>query len=101
MSKVSSGREALADLGAEFQGPILTIQQFEEKHPGTQGRMRGYIFRADVGMPIYAGLCDAVIRVGRTVLLDEARVLQWLQSRSHQPRSQARNPHGRLGKRGA
>ena len=99
MSKASSGQKAITLLGTHVEGPILTIQQFEEKHPGTQGRMRGYIFRADVGLPIYVGLCDAVIRVGRTVMLDESRVLKWLESRSHQPKSRARNPHGRVGKR--
>lgn len=87
------------DLGGNLRGPVLTVKQFEEKHPGTRGRMRGYIFRADVGMPDFAGLSGAVVRLGRTVMLDEAAVLAWLASRTQQPRSPARNPHGRAGRK--
>lgn len=83
---------------SEVKGPILTVTQFEERHPGTRKRMRGFILRSDIGYPDYVGLRDAVIRVGRTVLLDEAAVIRWLEARKRQPRSEGRNPHGRAGK---
>lgn len=82
------------------RGPILTVPQFEEKHPGTKNRMRGFIMRADLGLPEYDGLCDAVIRIGRSVLVDESQVLQWLETRTNQAKSLARSPHGRAGRLG-
>lgn len=80
-------------------GPVLTVNQFEEKHPATKNRMRGWIMRADLDLPGFAGLSDAVIRVGRSVMLDEAAVLLWLSAHKHQPKSRARNPHGCKGAR--
>lgn len=80
-------------------GPVLTVSQFEEKHPATKNRMRGWIMRADLDLPGFAGLSDAVIRVGRSVMLDEGAVLQWLATHKHQPKSRARNPHGCKGSR--
>ena len=100
MSTKTVSAESIRALLPKVQGPIVTVLQFEERHPGTSGRMRGYIMRADLGLPDYTGLSDAVIRIGRTVMLDEAAALKWLQSRLHQPKSRARNPHGRAGKRG-
>jgi hypothetical protein len=79
-------------------GPFLTVSQFESKHPATRHRMRGWIMRADLNLPDFAGLSDAVVRVGRSVLLDESAVFRWLASRRNQPKSRARNPHGRSGK---
>lgn len=75
-------------------GPVLTVNQFEERHPATKNRMRGWIMRADLNLPGFSELSDAVIRIGRSVMLDEAAVLAWLQAHKNQPKSRARNPHG-------
>ncbi len=94
--------EALASAlgsGHSGTGPFLTVAQFEEKHPATKGRMRQWIMRADLNLPDFAGLSEAVVRVGRSVILDESCVLKWLESRKGQPKSKARNPHGCVGKR--
>ncbi len=99
----NSFAEALAsalNAGPPRVGPILTVDQFEEKHPATKHRVRGWIMRADLNLPDFAGLSDAVIRVGRSVMVDEAAALQWLSTRKHQPKSRARNPHGCIGKPG-
>jgi hypothetical protein len=89
---------ALSSCGP-IRGPILRIQQFEERHPGTKGRMRHYILHADSGCAGYEGLRSCVIRIGRSVMLDEAGVLEWLATHSGQPASPPRNPHGRTGKK--
>lgn len=82
-----------------IRGPILTIKQFEERHPGTKNRMRNYVLRADAGISGFEGLRASVIRVGRSVMLDESGVLDWLSSCCGNPPSPARNPHGRAGKK--
>jgi hypothetical protein len=90
--------EALAEAAnavPRMRGPILTIQQFEEKHPATRNRMRGWILHSDAGFHGFAALRNCVIRVGRSVMLDEAGVIDWLASHSGRPPSPARNPHGR------
>lgn len=94
--------EAFASALAEFgkKGPYLTVAQFEDKHPATKRRMRGWIMRADLNFPDFAGLSDAIVRVGRSVLVDEAAAINWLESRKHQPKSPSRNPHGCVGKDG-
>jgi hypothetical protein len=97
-AKNSPPAKVLSLLGKRVAGPILTVSQIEDKHPALQGRMRGYIMRADLGLSNYEGLSVAVIRVGRTVMLDESAVLHWLESRTQQPKSRPRNPHGRVGK---
>jgi hypothetical protein len=84
---------------SEVKGPIVTIAQFEDRHPATRNRMRGWLLRADLGLPEFDLLRAAVFRVGRSVLLDENGVLIWLKSRSNQPPDKPRNPHGRYGKR--
>jgi hypothetical protein len=98
MSRSSSAAEVVSLLGKRVEGPVLTVSQFEDRHPAMKGRMRGYILRADLGLSLYAGLADGVIRIGRSVMLDESAVLRWLEGRKHQPRSRSRNPHGRVGK---
>jgi hypothetical protein len=60
----------------------LTVKQTEAAHPGVQGRLRSWIHRADSGDPEFAGLRQAVIRVGRSVLVDELRFVEFLRQRS-------------------
>lgn len=100
MRQKETGAKIVVLGGGSFEGPILTVSQFEERHPGTRGRLRKFILRADLGMSAYQDLASAIIRLGRSVMLDEARVLSWLHTRTNQTRSPARNPHGRAGKRG-
>ncbi|MFO1306610.1 MAG: hypothetical protein U1F54_23040 [Burkholderiales bacterium] len=61
--------------------------------------MRSWIYRADRGDPEFATLRPAIIRIGRSVLIDETHFRRFLVERSLQPPSQARNPDGRAGRR--
>lgn len=65
----------------------LTVKQVEMRHPGVQGRLRAWIHRADAGDANFAGLRPAVIRVGRSVLVDELRFVEFLRQRSEIPPS--------------
>jgi hypothetical protein len=91
--------KVISILGKRVEGPLLTVSQFEERHPATRDRMRGYIMRADQGIPMFAGLSNAIIRVGRSVMIDEMIALGWFESLANRAKSQPRNPHGRAGKR--
>lgn len=73
----------------------LTVKQLELRHPGVQGRVRSWIHRADAGDANFAGLRTAVIRVGRSVLVDELRFVEFLRQRSEIPPS----PDRRIGTR--
>ena len=73
----------------QFQTPnLFTVKQFAEKHPAfTEGSLRWLIFKA--GSPAVAtdhehnfALNDALVRVGRRVLIDEAKFFQWAESGS-------------------
>jgi hypothetical protein len=66
----------------ETQLRALTVKQTEAAHPGVQGRLRSWIHRADSGDPEFTGLRQAVIRVGRSVLVDELRFVEFLRQRS-------------------
>lgn len=82
----------------EYPARIVTVNQLEEKHTALKGRVRQFILRADLAAPDYVGLRDAVIRLGRSVYIDEVRFLDWFRGHSGNPPAQARNPHGRGGK---
>jgi len=67
--------------------PVLsTVRQFSERHPCfTQGSIRQLIFasqpRKTSRGPIPGnGLAVAIVRLGRKVLIDEARFFEWLES---------------------
>lgn len=60
----------------------LTVKQVEERHPGAQGRVRGWIHRADANDAAFAWLRPAIIRIGRSVLIDELRFVEGLRQRS-------------------
>jgi len=66
----------------ETQLRALTVNQIETAHPGTKGRVRGWIHRADSGDPEFAWLRQAVIRIGRSVFVDELRFVEGLRQRS-------------------
>lgn len=82
----------------EYPSRLLTVKQTEEAHPAFKGRIRSFILRADLNAPDYAGLRDAVVRLGRSVYIDEGPFLAWLSTRRAAPPVAPRNPHGRGGK---
>lgn len=89
---------ALQD-GPPMRGPFFSVAQLEARHPAFKGRVRRWILHADAGCSGFDGLRGCVVRIGRSVLLDEAGILNWLSSHAGHPPSVARNPHGRMGKR--
>lgn len=62
-----------------------SIDQIEAEHPGIKGRLRSWIFRADAGDADLSWLKFCVIRVGRTVLIDEVRFRDSLYQRTAIP----------------
>jgi hypothetical protein len=65
-----------ARIAGQTKPSLLTVRQFAEKHPAfTVGGLRFYIFMAQSN-----GFEKALVRLGRRVLLDEAKVFQWIDS---------------------
>jgi hypothetical protein len=52
---------------------VVTVDQTEAANPGLKGRMSGWIKRADAGEPDFAWLKLCIIRVGRSVFIDDVR----------------------------
>lgn len=82
----------------EIPARLSTVAQIEDRHPGVKGRIRGFILRADLRDPDYDGLRDAVIRLGRSVYIDESRFLAWMRTHTGTPPARPRNVDGRAGK---
>lgn len=59
-----------------------SVEQIEAEHPGVKGRLRQWIHRADAGDADFAWLKFCVIRVGRSVLIDEVRFRDSLYQRT-------------------
>lgn len=65
---------------------LLTVRQFADKHPAfPQGSLRNLIFLAknrntSKGMIAGSGLDVALVRVGRKVLIDEAKFFNWVEA---------------------
>lgn len=63
---------------------LLTVRQFAEKHPAfSQGSLRNLIFLSESrasskGKIPGNGLDVALVRVGRKVLIDEAKFFSWI-----------------------
>ena len=63
---------------------LLTVRQFAEKHPAfQQGSLRNLIFLAEnrntsKGIIAGNGLAVALVRIGRKVLIDEAKFFNWI-----------------------
>ena len=63
---------------------LLTVRQFADKHPAfSQGALRNLIFlaesrRTSKGNIQGNGLDAALLRVGRKVLIDEAKFFNWI-----------------------
>lgn len=68
---------------------LLTVRQFSEKHPAfTQGAIRQLIFASNPrktsrGNLPGNGLALALVRLGRKVLIDEAKFFAWLNNQQH------------------
>jgi hypothetical protein len=82
-----------------------SVDQIEAEHPGTKGRMRTWIKRADAGDPEFAWLKFCVIRVARSVLIDDVRFRDSLHQRTAIPaapsrRSVSAQKSARAGKKG-
>jgi hypothetical protein len=71
---------------ASFSQPrtLLTVRQFADKHPAfQQGSLRNLIFLAESrntskGKIAGNGLDVALVRIGRKVLIDEAKFFNWI-----------------------
>ena len=63
---------------------LLTVRQFAEKHPAfQQGSLRNLIFLAESrntskGKIAGNGLDVALVRIGRKLLIDEAKFFNWI-----------------------
>lgn len=63
---------------------LLTVRHFSDKHPAfTQGAIRNLIFLAESrktskGIITGNGLNIALVRIGRKLLIDEAKFFQWI-----------------------
>jgi len=63
---------------------LLTVRQFCLRHPAfTQGSLRWLIFKAaspdtDADHEHNAALNDALVRIGRRVLIDESKFFEWV-----------------------
>jgi len=76
----------------------LTVPQTEEQHPGFKGRLREMIKRAYSNDPDYAWLRFCIIRLGRSLYIDDIRFRESLYQRTALPPAAARNPEGRTRK---
>jgi len=76
---------------------LLTIQQTEARHPALSGRLRSWIHKADAGHPDYLGLRRAIVRVGRSLFLNEIALDEWLAQCSAMPPAPSRNSRSQCG----
>ena len=64
---------------------FLSVRQFADKHPAfPQGSLRNLIFLSESretskGTIEGNGLAMALVRIGRKLLIDEARFFQWIE----------------------
>jgi hypothetical protein len=83
--------EATQAINAAYPAPpttqprtLLTVRQFAERHPAfQQGCLRNLIFLAESrstsrGKIEGNGLDAALVRIGRKVLIDEAKFFNWI-----------------------
>ena len=54
---------------------LLTVKQFAEKHPAfSEASLRYHIFHEEQN-----GMSDALVRIGRKILIKEAAFFAWLE----------------------
>lgn len=68
----------------------FSVDQIEAEHPGVKGRIRTWIKRADAGDEDFAWLKFCIIRVGRSVLIDDVRFRDSLYQRTAIPAAPSR-----------
>jgi len=68
---------------------LLTVRQFSEKHPAfSEGALRWMIFKAGGSQTCSTdehaiALNKAIVRLGRRVLINEAKFFQWAEAGSN------------------
>lgn len=72
----------------------FSVDQIDAAHPGIKGRLRTWIKRADAGDPAFAWLKFCVIRVERSVFIDEVRFRDSLYQRTAIPAAPSRRGAG-------
>lgn len=79
-------------LEADPPPPIraYTVDQIEDEHRGLKGRVRQWIKRCDAGDPDFQWMARCVIRVARSVLIDEVRFRHCLYQRTAIPAAPSR-----------
>ncbi len=74
------GRNVAAIIGHIEMPTLITVKQFPTKHPAfTTGGLRSLIFNEDSNGLKAAG---AVVRIGRKVLIDDAKFFTWVESQN-------------------
>lgn len=62
------------------QWSYLTVNQLSEKHPAfTLGGLRSLIFNESINGLASSG---AIVRIGRKVLIDEAKFFHWVENQN-------------------
>jgi hypothetical protein len=64
---------------------MLTVEQTEAKHPALEGRTRAWVHKADAGHPEFIGLRRAIVRIGRSLFINEFALNEWLSQRAAMP----------------
>ena len=95
MKNIQQATEATASLyaaypSADHRRVVLTVPQFNQRNPAfTESSLRNLIFKADErlganGTIAGNGLIEAgaLIRIGRKVLIDEARFFEWIEAQN-------------------
>jgi hypothetical protein len=69
---------------------LVTVEQAEATNPALKGRTRAWIHKADTGHPEYIGLRRAIVRVGRSLFINEHALHEWLAQRAAMPPAPSR-----------
>lgn len=70
---------------------VFSVDQIEAAHPGLKGRLRQWIKRADSGDPAFHWLKLCVVRVERSIFIDDVLFRDKLHQRTALPPAPARN----------
>ena len=93
-TKVASGAAQTREASRRVAEPppmrLLTVKQAESAHPALKGRLRQWIHRADANDPEFRDLRAALVRVGRSVFLDDVNFRVFLYERSALPPAPSR-----------
>ncbi len=81
---------AYPDAAPPAAAPLFTVEQFANRQPAfTEPSLRNLIFKAEPRQSSRGEIpgnglleCGAIARLGRKVLIDEARFLDWIRDQS-------------------